>query len=157
MPDPQVPSPRVVGVDEYATREGRNYGTILVDVESRRPVDLLPDREASSLTAWLAKRPEIEVVCRDRAPFFAEGACPVPVGGKARGGRNAGGATDLLRGADEGRGSSGATPEAAQTNIAGKVTPPPPRTAITHRLRECPPPHTNYAGTSRITRVQDSR
>ncbi|WP_420710993.1 transposase [Streptomyces sp. NRRL F-2580] len=47
---------------------------ILVDVESRRPVDLLPDREASSLAAWLAKRPAIEVVCRDRAPFFAEGA-----------------------------------------------------------------------------------
>ncbi|MFE9882498.1 ISL3 family transposase [Streptomyces sp. NPDC005784] len=74
LPDPQVPAPRVVGVDEYATRKGRNYGTILVDVESRRPVDLLPDREASSLAAWLAKRPGIEVVCRDRAPFFAEGA-----------------------------------------------------------------------------------
>ncbi|GAA1543870.1 hypothetical protein GCM10009730_61120 [Streptomyces albidochromogenes] len=61
-------------VDEYATCKGRNYGTILVDVEGRRPVDLLPDREASSLAAWLAKRPGIEVVCRDRAPFFAESA-----------------------------------------------------------------------------------
>ncbi|MER5556241.1 transposase [Streptomyces sp. NPDC002793] len=47
---------------------------MLVDVETRRPVDVLPDREASSLAAWLAKRPGIEVVCRDRAPFFAEGA-----------------------------------------------------------------------------------
>ncbi|WP_406435553.1 transposase [Streptomyces sp. NBC_01589] len=64
----------MVGVDEYATRKGRHYGTVLVDVESRRPVDLLPDREASSLAAWLAKRPTVEVVCRDRAPFFAEGA-----------------------------------------------------------------------------------
>lgn len=74
LPEPEVPAPRVVGVDEYATRKGRNYGTVLVDVETRRPVDLLPDRESSSLAAWLAERPGIEVVCRDRAPFFAEGA-----------------------------------------------------------------------------------
>lgn len=74
LPEPDVPAPRAVGVDEYATRKGRVYGTVLVDVESRRPEDLLPDREASSLAAWLAKRPGIEIVCRDRAPFFAEGA-----------------------------------------------------------------------------------
>ncbi|WP_030800373.1 ISL3 family transposase [Streptomyces sp. NRRL S-337] len=74
LPEPDLPAPRVVGVDEYATRKGQHYGTVLVDVETRRPVDLLPDREASSLAAWPAKRPAIEVVCRDRAPFFAEGA-----------------------------------------------------------------------------------
>ncbi|MFF6980959.1 transposase [Streptomyces sp. NPDC008343] len=56
LPEPDLPAPRVVGVDEYATRKGRHYGTVVVDVESRRPVDLLPDREASSLAAWLAKR-----------------------------------------------------------------------------------------------------
>ncbi|MEV6425626.1 transposase family protein [Streptomyces sp. NPDC051662] len=51
LPEPEVPAPRVVGVDEYATRKGRHDGTVLVDVETRRPVDLLPDREASSLAA----------------------------------------------------------------------------------------------------------
>ncbi|MFF5538126.1 transposase [Streptomyces cinerochromogenes] len=74
LPEPEVSTPRVVGVDEYATRKGRHYGTVMVDVESRRRIDLLPDREASSLAAWLDQRPGIEVVCRVRAPFFAEGA-----------------------------------------------------------------------------------
>ncbi|MFG2951909.1 transposase [Streptomyces adustus] len=75
LPEPELAAPRVVGVDEYAdTRKGRHYGTVLVDMETRRPVDLLPNREASSLAARLADRPGIEVICRDRAPFVAEGA-----------------------------------------------------------------------------------
>lgn len=74
LPEPQPQVPRVVGVDENAMRKGRVYGTVLVDVETRRPVDLLPDREAGTVAAWLAERQGIAVVCRDRAPLFAEGA-----------------------------------------------------------------------------------
>ncbi|MFC9582111.1 hypothetical protein ACFVJ8_04585 [Streptomyces yangpuensis] len=58
LPEPEVPAPRVMGVDEYATRKGRDYGTVLVDVENRRPVDLLPDREASS-----GSTPSVRTAC----------------------------------------------------------------------------------------------
>ncbi|WP_411108728.1 transposase [Streptomyces sp. c-19] len=64
----------MVGVDEYAMRKGRVCGTVLVDVETRRPVDLLPDRHSSTVAAWLTEHPGIKVVCRDRTPVFAEGA-----------------------------------------------------------------------------------
>ena len=82
LPEPQPHVPRVVGVDEYAMRKGRVYGTALVDDETSRPVDLLPYCEAGTVAAWLTEHPSIEVVCRARAPYFAEGArngAPTPV------------------------------------------------------------------------------
>ena len=67
-------SVRVVGVDDWAWRKGHNYGTIVVDLERREVVDVLPDRSTANISAWLAQRPEIEVVSRDRCGSYAQGA-----------------------------------------------------------------------------------
>src|SRR5262252_7383662 len=66
-PLPAVGSPRVLGVDDWSQRRGHTYGTILVDADQRRPVDLLPDRTATSLADWLHAHPSVEIVTRDRS------------------------------------------------------------------------------------------
>ncbi len=74
MPMPDAPAPTHVGVDDWAMRKGCSYGTIVVDLDRHRVVDLLPDRTAATLAGWLLQRPGIKVVARDRSTEYARGA-----------------------------------------------------------------------------------
>src|ERR671925_2110828 len=70
---PHTPALQAVGVDGWAWRRGHRYGTILVNLATHRVVDLLPDRSAATVAAWLAKHPTLPVVCRDRSDLYADG------------------------------------------------------------------------------------
>jgi transposase len=74
LPDPPSSQVTILGIDEFAFRKGATYGTVLIDVETRRPIDLLPDRTADAVAAWLADHPEIKVICRDRCSTFSQAA-----------------------------------------------------------------------------------
>lgn len=73
-PMPSFPTPRVLGVDDWAKKRGQTYGTILVDLEERRVVDLLEDRTSTSLAQWLREHQGVEAIARDRAGAYADGA-----------------------------------------------------------------------------------
>lgn len=73
-PEKEESAPRILGVDDWAFRKGQHYGTILVDLETRQPVDLLPERSAKGLATWLKEHPEVEVISRDRSGEYKKGA-----------------------------------------------------------------------------------
>jgi transposase len=68
------PSPRVIGIDDWAWRKGHSYGTVVCDLERRRIIDVLPDREMATVQAWLAARPSIELIARDRGGGYGPAA-----------------------------------------------------------------------------------
>ena len=68
------PKPRVVGIDDWAIARGHHYGTIVVDLERREPIEVFVGRETDAVTQWMRANPSVEIVTRDRAGAYSEAA-----------------------------------------------------------------------------------
>ena len=71
---PKVSTPKVLGVDDFSFKRGQRFGTILIDLEKHKRVDVLPDRSAESFAKWLKEHPGVEIISRDRGQIYADGA-----------------------------------------------------------------------------------
>jgi Transposase/zinc-finger of transposase IS204/IS1001/IS1096/IS1165 len=74
VPLPEVGQVRVVGVDDWSWRRGKRFGSLLVNLETHKIIDVLADREAESVKRWSAAHPEVEFVSRDRGGVYIDGA-----------------------------------------------------------------------------------
>ncbi len=70
---PTACSPRVVGIDDWSWKRRLRYGTLICDLESRKPIDVLPDRSVETVSAWFENHPTVEIVSRDRSTEYAAG------------------------------------------------------------------------------------
>jgi transposase len=74
LPTPPVEQVECVGIDDFSSLRGRTFGTVLVDLDTHRVIDLLPDRETETAMAWLQGHREITHVSRDRGSEYASAA-----------------------------------------------------------------------------------
>jgi transposase len=72
-PEKDIPTPCVLGIDDWAKRKGQAYGTILVDLETRQPVEVLDSRTVEAVSAWLREHPGVKIVSRDRGGEYVKG------------------------------------------------------------------------------------